>query len=57
LESDGSDFAADAGFSAGLSPDFSEDDEDDSGFRLSLIYQPDPLKTTPTGWNTLRSKL
>jgi hypothetical protein len=23
-------------------------------FRLSVMYQPDPLKTIPTGWNTFR---
>jgi hypothetical protein len=26
-------------------------------FRLSVIYQPLPLKITPTGWNTRRSAL
>jgi hypothetical protein len=29
----------------------------DSGFRLSLIYQPDPLNTIPTGWKTFRMGL
>ena len=26
-------------------------------FRLSVIYQPDPLKTMPTGWKTRRTAL
>jgi len=25
--------------------------------RLSVIYQPEPLKTMPTGWNTRRTAL
>lgn len=35
---------------------FSDDDavvlDDESLFRLSVTYQPDPLKMIPTGWNT-----
>jgi hypothetical protein len=27
---------------------------DEVALRLSLMYQPLPLKTTPTGWNTRR---
>ncbi|MCO5223442.1 MAG: hypothetical protein M9947_17975 [Thermomicrobiales bacterium] len=38
--SDDSDFEVDVGFFA---------------FRLSLTYQPEPLKTIPTGWGTRRT--
>jgi hypothetical protein len=54
-----------AGFdsAAGLSallvsvPDFSAVDVVDevSGLRLSVTYQPEPLKMIPTGWNTRRT--